>query len=156
MVMSKRRQRIDSATAAVGVMLQSGRQIEPPSNVPLDDGDAPFFASVLAEFARSEWSAHQLELAAMLARTMADLEREQRELRVEGSVLKTDRGTPVVNPRKAVVQMHAGTILSMRRSLSLHARAQGGEARDVGKRRGMAKEIEAGNPLDDDLIARPN
>jgi hypothetical protein len=154
--MSRKRQRIDSATGAVGVMLASGRSIEPPSNVPLGPEDGPFFASVIAEFARSEWSAHQLELAAMLARTMADLEREQRELRVEGSVMKTDRGTPVVNPRKAVVQMHAGTILSMRRSLSLHARAQGGEARDVGKRRAMAKEIEAGNPLDDDLIARPN
>jgi hypothetical protein len=132
------------------------RQIEAPSNVPLDDEDLPFFSSVIAEFARSEWTAHQLELAAMLARTMADLAREQRDLRKEGSVMKTDKGTPVVNPRKAVVQMHAGTILSMRRSLALHARAQGGEARDIGKRREIAKEIEAGNPLEDDLIARPN
>lgn len=151
-----KRQRIDTATGAVGVMLASGKAIAPPSNVPLEDGDLPFFGSVIAEFARSEWTAHQLELAAMLARTMADLEREQRSLRSEGSVMATERGTPVVNPRKAVVQMHAGTILSMRRSLSLHARAQGGEARDVGKRRGVAKSIEAGNPLDDDLIARPN
>lgn len=153
---SPRRQRIDSATAAVGVMMAATKAVEPPSNVPLEDCDLPFFASVIAEFARSEWSAHQLELAAMLARTMADLSHEQRALRDEGSVVKTEKGTPVVNPRKAVVQMHAGTILSMRRSLSLHARAQGGEARDVGKRRGMAKEIENGNPLDDDLIARPN
>ena len=29
----------------------------------------PFFASVIDEFARSEWTAHQLEIAAMLART---------------------------------------------------------------------------------------
>lgn len=151
-----RRQRIDTVAGAVGVMVASQKAIEPPANVPLDETDLPFFQSVLAEFARSEWSAHQLELAAMLSRTMADLEREQRALRDEGSVCRTDKGTPVVNPRKAVVQMHAGTILSMRRSLSLHARAQGGEARDVGKRRGIAKEIEAGNPLDDDLIARPN
>src|SRR3546814_4303788 len=86
-------------------------------------------------FARSEWTDHQLEMAAMLARAMADLEREQYELRAEGSVMTSERGTPVVNPRKTVVQMHAGTILSMRRSLSLHARAQQGEARDAGKRR---------------------
>ncbi len=151
-----RRQRIDSATAAVDVMIAATRQLAPPSNVPLEQGDLPFFASVLAEFARSEWSAHQLELAAMLARTLADLEREQRELRQEGSVMLTEKGTPVVNPRKAVVQMHASTILSFRRSLSLHARAQGGEARDVGKRRGQAKAVEAGNPLDDELLARPN
>jgi hypothetical protein len=38
--------------------------------------------------------------------------------------METERGTPVVNPRKSVVQMHAATILSFRRSLSLHARAR--------------------------------
>lgn len=151
-----RRQRIDTTTAAVSAMVSAAREISPPTNVPLEDGDMPFFASVLAEFARSEWTAHQLELAAMLARTMADLEREQRDLRSEGSVAYSEKGTPVVNPRKAVVQMHAGTILSMRRSLSLHARAQGGETRDIGKRRGQTKEIESGSPLNDDLIARPN
>jgi hypothetical protein len=36
---------------------------------------------VIAEFAKSEWTAHQLEIAAMLARTMADLNREQMALR---------------------------------------------------------------------------
>jgi hypothetical protein len=51
--------------------------------------------------------------------------------------------------------MHAATILSYRRSLGLHARAQGGEARDIAKRRTMAKKIETDNPLDDDLLARP-
>src|SRR3546814_1326887 len=99
---------------------------------------------------------HQLEMAAMLARAMADLEREQYELRAEGSVMTSERGTPVVNPRKTVVQMHAGTILSMRRSLSLHARAQQGEARDAGKRRAAAKEMEDQSPFGDDLIARPS
>jgi hypothetical protein len=151
-----KRQRIDSATGAVEVMIAASKQIKPPSNVPLDADNLPFFASVIAEFARSEWTAHQLELAALMSRTMSDMEREQRLLRSEGSVMTTEKGTPVVNPRKSVVQMHAGTILSMRRSLSLHARAQGGEARDVGRRREQARELEADNPLDDDLIARPN
>ena len=73
--MSTRRARIDSATEQVRVMSAAAQPIEPPSNVPLEPGDLPFFASVIAEFARSEWTAHQLELAAMLARTMADLER---------------------------------------------------------------------------------
>ncbi len=151
-----RKNRIDSVSEGVRVMTQATSDILAPSNVPLDDCDLPFFASVIAEFARSEWTAHQLELAAMLARTMADLTREQVALREEGSVCRTDKGTPVVNPRKAVVQMHAGSILSFRRSLSLHARAQGGDIRDAAKRREMAKEIEADNPLDDDLLARPN
>jgi len=151
-----RKQRIDSRSEAVRVMSRAAADIVPPSNVPLDKSDMPFFASVIAEFARSEWTAHQLELAAMLARTMADLEREQRLLREEGATALSERGTPVVNPRKTVVQMHASTILSFRRSLALHARAQGGDARDIGKRREIARGIEANNPLDDDLIAKPN
>ncbi|MFU0504128.1 terminase small subunit [Pseudaminobacter sp. NGMCC 1.201702] len=153
--MSKRKARIDSATESVRVMAKATAKIAPPDNVPLDDGDMPFFESVIAEYARSEWSAHQLELAAMLARTMADLTREQQLLREEGGVAYSDKGTPVANPRKSIVQMHASSILSFRRSLSLHARAQAGEARDVANRRAGAKSIEAGNPLEDDLLARP-
>src|SRR3546814_13580601 len=81
-----------------------------------------FWHSVIAEFARSEWTDHQLEMAAMLARAMADLEREQYELRAEGSVMTSESGTPVDNPRKTVVQMTAGTI-------------QRSEERSVGKER---------------------
>ena len=147
---------ITSASEAVAVMQIAQKQIMPPSTVPLEECDLPFFANVLEEFARSEWTAHQLELAAMLARTMADLNMEQEQLRVEGSVAFTEKGTPVVNPRKTVIQMHASTILSYRRSLGLHARAQGGEARDIGKRRDSTKAIEAGIDFDDDLLARPN
>ncbi|MDX0007816.1 terminase small subunit [Sinorhizobium meliloti] len=153
--MAKRKARIDSAAEAVRVMAKATTEIEPPANVPLDEEDQPFFRNVIAEYARSEWSSHQLELAAMLARTMADLTREQKLLRDEGGVAYSEKGTPVANPRKSIVQMHASSILSFRRSLSLHARAQAGEARDVAKRRGAAKEIEGDNPLEDDLLARP-
>lgn len=148
-----RRPRVDSVEAAVASARASA--IVPPSNVPLDAADMTFFASVIDEFARSELTAHQLELAAMLARTMADLERDQRLMREEGPVLATEKGAPVVNPRKTVIQMNASTILSYRRSLSMHARAQGGEARDVGKRRGIAKGHEMDHG-DDDFLARPN
>ncbi len=153
--MSNRKQRSDSVTAAVRVMAGAVREIAPPQHVRMGDGDWPYWHSVIAEFARSEWTDHQLEVAAFLARTMADLEREQWLLREEGSTLASERGTPVVNPRKTVVQMHASSILSLRRSLSLHARAQQGEARDVGKRRGMQKGQEAASPFDDGLLARP-
>lgn len=153
--MSKRKARIDSASEAVRVMAKATKDIAPPDNVPLDAEDLPFFNSVIAEYARSEWSAHQLELAAMLARTMADLTREQQLLRTEGGLAYSDKGTPVANPRKSIVQMHASSILSFRRSLSLHARAQAGEARDVAGRRSAAKAIESDNPLEDDLLAQP-
>jgi hypothetical protein len=154
-IMAKRKARIDSATEAVRVMAKATTEIKPPVNVPLDETDIPFFRNVVAEFARSEWSDHQLELAAMLARTMADLVREQSLLRDEGGVSYSEKGTPVANPRKAIVQMHAGSILSFRRSLALHARAVKGEARDTAKRNEAAKGIEGDNHLEDDLLARP-
>jgi hypothetical protein len=137
-------------------MSKAANEITPPSNVPLEARDLPFFASVIAEFARSEWTAHQLELAALMARMMSDLENEQRLMRQEGATLVTEKGTPVVNPRKTVIQMHSGSILSMRKSLAMHARGKDGEARDVAKRRDQAKAVEADNPLADELLARPN
>src|SRR3546814_17015139 len=89
-------------------MIGATREIAPPAHVRMSYEDWPFSHSVIAEFARSEWTDHQLEMAAVLARAMADLEREQYELRAAGSVMTRERGKPVVNTRQTVVLMHAG------------------------------------------------
>lgn len=150
-----RRKRIDSVEAAVEVAQRSKQQIKPPSNVPLGSEDLPFFASVIDEFGRSEWTAHQLELAALLAKKMRLLRDELQTLEVEGFSLVTERGAPCQNPRLGGVRMLDTSIMATRRTLQLHARAQGGEARDTAKRRSIAKEYEGGGD-DDDLLARPN
>lgn len=147
-----KRQPVTSATSAVRIMQGAVREINPPSHVPLDDCDWPFWHSVVAEFARSEWTEHQLELAAMLAKDMADAERNRRLVRLEGEVLETGKA----NPRCNVLVAIGNRVLATRRSLSLHARARGGEAEKIGPRRAMAKAIEANNPLHDDLLARPS
>ena len=152
-----RKQRIDSTAAQVEAMRAGAQPIHPPNHVPLSECDMIFFANVIEEFARSEWTAHQLELAASLARMMADLNREQQTLRVEGFISVRENGTTVENPRARVVKSITGDILSMRRSLALHARARsGGDSRNVAGRNAKAKEIEGANPLGDDLLARPN
>lgn len=138
-----RKARIDSAAEAVRIMQGAGREIAPPSHVPMEDMDWPFWHNVVAEFARAEWSEHQLELAAMLARTMANLEAEQRALRVEGFISVRENGTTVENPRARAVKSLTGDILSLRRSLALHARARSGDNRDAAKQRDMAKSMEA-------------
>lgn len=148
-----RKQRVDSTTAAVRIMQGVTRQMTPPSHVPLDDCDWPFWESVVAEFARAEWTEHQLEIAAMLARTMANLESEQRALRTEGFIAVRGNGTTVENPRARAVKSLAGDILSFRRSLALHARAKSGDNRDAGKQRDAGKSIEA--DFGDELLARP-
>lgn len=149
-----RRQRIDSSSAAVRIMQGATRQIQPPSHVPLDDCDWPFFESVIEEFARADWTEHQIELATMLAKDMADAERNRRLVREEGEVLFTEgAGNPKANPRCNVLVAIGNRILATRRSLSLHARARQGEARDVAKRQSQAKDIQS--DLGDELIARP-
>ena len=150
-----RKPRIDSTGEMVRIISDLGKSVVCPAHIELEDIDQPFFASVIAEFAFSEWSTHQLELAGMLARQMADMDREQKALREEGSIMKTDHGTPVVNPRKAVVQMLSGTILSFRRSLALHARARAG-TQDIANRRNKVRQIEQSANTDDELTRRPN
>ena len=146
------RLRIDGPTAAVEVMKGAMREIAPPGHVRMGDDDWPFWHSVISEFAKSEWTDHLLELAAMLARSMADLEREQHQLRVEGFIDTRANGTTVENPRSRVVKGLTSDILSLRRSLALHARARSGDTRNTGTRRAGEKAIEAENSLMDDLL----
>jgi hypothetical protein len=150
-----RRTRVDSTTAAVAVMQASLRSIVPPAHIPLDDAALPFWDSVVAQFARSEWTAHDLEIAAMLARTMRDVSANQELLALEGAVLASERGTPVINPRATYLNTLVGTMEKLRRGLQVDARARNGEKRDTGARRDATKSIEASNPLDDELLARP-
>ena len=133
---------ITAPSEAVRIMQGASREMVPPSHVPLDDMDWPYWHSVVAEFARAEWTDHQLELAAMLARTMANLEREQRDLRAEGFVSVRENGTTVENPRARAVKSLTSDILSLRRSLALHARARSGDSRTDAQRRQTGKEIE--------------
>ena len=149
-----RKSAVTSHSSAVEIMRRSLKQIRPPANCLLDAIDKRFFNNVIEEFARSEWTQHQLEIAAVLARCMNDLNREQQELRCEGFISVRANGTTVENPRQRIVKALTTDLLSLRRSLSLHARSRG-EARDISKRTKIAQGIERNNPLDD-LLAKPN
>lgn len=148
-----RKNRVTSVTEAVKAA--QADQISPPSNVPLSKADMPFFASVIAEFARSEWTAHQLECAAFLAKKMRLLRDELETLESEGAVLVSGGGSPCQNPRVGVVRMYDTSILASRRSLALHARASTGDNRSEAARKRGAKANEL-DDIDDDLLARPN
>lgn len=153
-----RKTRIDSAAEASRIASRASQPLNPPPTIPLKSDELPFFANVVDEFGRSEWTAHSLEIAALLARTMCMLENETRLLRDEGSVAHSERGTPVQNPRVSVTKGLAGDLLSYRRSLQLHARAQNGDVRDTAKRRGGVKAVEKSvkDGGDDGLLAKAN
>ena len=150
-----RKQRIDSITAQVEVMQASVKGVEAPAHIPLTAEDEPFWQNIIAEKPKAEWTAHDLEIAAMLAQSLRKLRNEELLLDAEGSVVKEEGRNPTANPRlRIVADLHARA-MKYRQTLGIHNRAKEGEARDVRKRREQAFEVENGNPLDDDLIARP-
>ena len=153
--MAGRKQRIDSATAAVEVMVKAARDIQPPAHAPLEDDALPFWDDIIAARAKSEWSGHDLACASDLANAMAMLVEQRRILRKDGVTTVGPKGALMAHPRVSVVHGLHAQIKAARQSLNIHGRAAG-EARDVGARRAQAKEIEAGSPLaGDDLLARP-
>lgn len=150
-----RRQPINTVTAAVQVMQKAAKELLPPKHIHMTKLDKPFWKSVIAEKARSEWSDHELELAALLAKTLRKLEQEDVLLDDEGSVVTTFGGHLAQNPRVRIVADMHSRAMKYRQTLGINARAKGGETRDIERRREIAKGIEANNPLEDDMLAMP-
>lgn len=150
-----RKQRIDSVTAHAAVARAAAFDLNPPEHIPLSEKDEPFWRSVIAEKPKAEWTAHDLELAALLALSMRKLQHEDATLELEGSVVTTAGGNVAANPRcRIVADLHA-RVIKYRQSLGIHNRGKNGEQRDVEKRRAQASEYEAAASGADDLIARP-
>lgn len=150
------RQRADSAASVSAAIIASGKIVRPPADMELSAPETAVFAEVIAEIPKVDLSDHQIRLAAMLAREMHSHTTETRTLRNEGKVIEDRHGSPVANPRVKIVQQCAATVLSMRRTLGLTARAlAGGDSRRVAIRR--AHNLASEHMLDDvedDLLAR--
>ena len=138
-----RKTRTDSTDNLRRIFAAADKELAPPAHVPLSDASWPFFHSIVDERAKADWTPHTLEVAALLARTMAQLEFEQRLQRVEGYVIERENGTSVQNPRNRVVSALAGQVLAMRRSLALTGRAKaGGRTEDAARQRDANRAIE--------------
>jgi hypothetical protein len=108
--------------------------IEPPDHVFLRDRDRPHWLNVVRARARNEWTATDLVIAANLARAFADVERLSQELEDEDDIVYSTRGTPVPNPKYAILQQLAQRISSLTRILQMQP-ATTGTARDKVKGR---------------------
>jgi hypothetical protein len=146
-----RRQRIDSATAAVRVMTGSVQdELLPPEHCPLPAGAMPFWRSIIRGRARDEWEATPTLLA-----TAANLAWTQWQIVKVRELVEAD---PIPDA-KAVQRMSDMQRLEMAylRTLQQHGRGAQGEAREVQKRREFTSGISGNNPLEeDDLLARPS
>lgn len=157
-----RKPRSDSISEMTRVMSGAAVEIAPPSHVSLEDMDWPFWHNVVAEFARADWTEHQLELAAMLSRTMANLEQDQRLLRQEGTIIVREildgngavkKIVSCTNARARAIQEGMNQVLALRRSLALHAKAKHGSNNDAGKKLAANKRTEMDGDGGDHLLA---
>ena len=153
--MATKRNRADSASSAVKAMLNAAQDtIKAPAHVKLRDGDQVFWEGVVRARARDEWTETDLVVAGQLARCLHDIEDEQAALDIEGTVIKNDKGTPVVNPRVSVLEQFARREMALMRTLRMGGRVAGA-ARDEApgrkierQSREIRKELE-----DDELLA---
>jgi hypothetical protein len=153
--MATKRNRADSASSAVKAMLNAAQDtIKAPAHVKLRDGDQVFWEDVVCARARDEWTETDLVVAGQLARCLRDIEDEQQALDGEGTVIKNDKGTPVVNPRVSVLEQFARREMALMRTLRMGGRVAGA-ARDEApgrkierQSRKLREELE-----DDELLA---
>lgn len=147
-----RKPRSDSTAEMTRIMQGATLDIQPPAHMPLQPNHWPYWESVLAEFARADWSEHQLELAVFLSRSMAQADEQQRLLEEEGFTItreiyerdgKTIRKIlSYENSRARAVQQLFQQILNIRRSLALHARGKHPSSKDAADKREANKATE--------------
>lgn len=154
--MTKRKSRTDSASAAIDAMVNASKPLpDIPAHVRLDKRHIPFWEGIIRARARSEWIETDLVVAAQLARTQFDIEKEAETLEAEGSVIENNRGTPVMNPRHAVLEQLARREMALMRALRITGAAAGIDPRDLAKQRTLERESRATKEelQEDDLLA---
>ena len=148
-----KRNRADSAASAVKAMVDAAKgDIRPPEHVTLREGDEPFWVAVVRARARDEWSEADLVVAAQLARCLRDIETEQAQLDVEGTVTKNDRGTLVANPRVSVLEQFARREMALMRTLRMGGRIAGDPRDEAGKRKIERQSRKVREELEDDEL----
>ena len=154
--MTKRKMRSDSAAAAIDAMVNASKPLpDIPAHVRLDKRHIPFWEGIIRARARSEWIETDLVVAAQLARTQFDIEKEAETLESEGSVIENARGTPVMNPRHAVLEQLARREMALMRALRITGAAAGIDPRDLSKQRKLERESRDTKEelQEDDLLA---
>ncbi|AHG39712.1 TerS protein [Pseudomonas syringae CC1557] len=155
--MTVKRNRSDSGTSAVAAMQAAAAgALKPPRFVNIRPADKPFWSSIVRARTRDSWTDSDLVLAGNLARCLSDIERLQKEIDIEGDVLKNDRGTPVINPKHSLLETLSRRAVALSRTLQVHAQATQGDSRDQGKKatKQRAAEKVLAEQDDDDLIPR--
>ena len=128
-----------------------------PTGIKLSSRERVIFDEIIEERDPAHWTEHRVRIAAFLARDMHMVIEGQRSLGRHGFITRNGRGNPVVHPLARIVDQGIARICAYRRTLAIHARALGGEARDIGRRRAIHIRHERSAVRDpDNLIAFPS
>jgi hypothetical protein len=150
-----KRTRADSASSAVKAMFDAAKPMpEPPAHVVLTDAARPYWNDVIRARARDEWTELDLVIGAQLANCMAVFAEQEAELRIEGTVIKNDRGTMVMNPRTTVLERLASREMALMRTLRMGGKVAGDPRDELGKRSIQRQSAKIREELEeDDLLA---
>jgi hypothetical protein len=144
--MPKRKSPSNSAAAAVRAAqnVALGPR-DPLPYAPVPEAAMPFWLAIMRNRPRDRWNDHDLALAANLARTLADIEKLQGDLAVEGYVVAGK-----VNPKHQLVEALTKRVSALSRLLHVHVEATSGRAQDAGN--ALLREQQARSAPDDPLI----
>jgi hypothetical protein len=148
--MTARKQRIDSATAAVRVMASALDTLSPPEHCPLPEAAMPFWEAITRGRTREEW-----EGTPALLVTASNLAWVQWQIVRLRQLIDDDGDIPDARATKRLDDLQRLEMAYLR-TLQQHGRGAEGEARDVAARRSAATGIVKDNPLDDELLASPS
>lgn len=148
MKVTPKRKRSDSTQAQVEAMQAAAAPVlSPPAGVTLRKVDAPFWKSITEARARSTWTDIDLQHAATLARTLADVEKMQALIDEHGYFIAAE-----VNPAFVVLEKLSRRAMALSRMLHVHALATVGRSADSANAAELEREARETAARDDGLI----
>lgn len=128
----------------------------PPDHIHLPEDAMPHWWAIVRAREYNAWTGPDLEHAANLACCLYDCERLRRELREEGDTLVNAKGTPVMNPKHALLEQLSRRSVALSRLVHVHAEATAGRSDKDAKRSEKQREVADKTGEDDDgLLAGP-
>jgi len=115
----------NSVANVVRLVSELSQKIPLPAGVVLrDDDEMVIWDQFTHARVREGWREFDLLIVAKAVRLEADIRKHQKSLDRMGVLVKTDKGTPIVNPLVSVIDSMQRQQLALIRSLSLNQTAQ--------------------------------
>ncbi len=149
----------DRQQAELAAALQAKMTGQPVFPYPpeLNEEYRPYWVEVVNSKPHDYFNAGDIHLLKLYCRVAADIDRLDREITEEGSVILNSRGNPIVNPRVVVRSLAETRLLSLSTKLRLQPAARynsEGERSQADKKRKAENSAYAIMDDDDDLLAR--